>query len=313
MTSSGFLAPGEPRVVWPCPARATSSPSHPVCWRMSSTPSRRIQPPGHHRRRTCCPIPANVLQGTGRTREVMLTWTVTELVDPVRTGLLFAEQVTTRRVSMLSPARISSCRTGFGTRSGTTRSSPTIPRPAAPGDGRRPGEQGDRRGAGSAGPITSNRLPRSAAGACHGPQPQPFGGRVRRAGHGRGHGGDGQGSEENPGDSLEAFHADLTWTRSDQFLADPRAEASVCSRVPTTRVVYDLTATGGAARPRFAATLAREIHVRDPGGDQRRSRSASPTPMASAARSRKDPGRAGQRAHAATLSCSQAATSPLAR
>lgn len=75
--------------------------------------------------------------------------------------------------------------------------------------------------------------------------------------------------EENLGDSLAGFNADLTQSEIDQFLADPKGPmAATLLGDATTRVVYDLTAywrepDPTKKPPAVAATLARETHVSD--------------------------------------------------
>jgi RHS repeat-associated protein len=79
--------------------------------------------------------------------------------------------------------------------------------------------------------------------------------------------------EENPrpGDQLAAtFHANLTQSEIDQFLANPKGPAAATLLDDaTTRVVYDLTAysreTDPTSKPpAVAATLARETHASEP-------------------------------------------------
>ncbi len=75
--------------------------------------------------------------------------------------------------------------------------------------------------------------------------------------------------EENLGDSLTGFRADLTQAETDRFLADPKGPiAATLLGTATTRIVYDLTAYWRESDPDkkspvFAATLARETHGSD--------------------------------------------------
>jgi RHS repeat-associated protein len=72
-----------------------------------------------------------------------------------------------------------------------------------------------------------------------------------------------------PGDRLTpAFHADLTESQIDQFLADPKGPlAAALLGEASTRVVYDLTAyqrDPARRTPTVSGTLARETHASDP-------------------------------------------------
>src|SRR5205823_9502836 len=73
---------------------------------------------------------------------------------------------------------------------------------------------------------------------------------------------------ENLGDLLEDFNADPPLTDLQAFIADPQAQAASLLGKATTRTVYDLARYQRADQPPFAATLARETHFFDPGGDQ---------------------------------------------
>ena len=82
---------------------------------------------------------------------------------------------------------------------------------------------------------------------------------------------------EDVGDLLENFDADPPLTSLQSFVADPRAAAPSLLGKTTTRIVYDLErykrcleASAEYPQPPFAATLAREAHFHDPGGDQTR-------------------------------------------
>jgi RHS repeat-associated protein len=75
--------------------------------------------------------------------------------------------------------------------------------------------------------------------------------------------------EENLGDSLDSFEADLTQAAIDAFFdsTNPRAPAPELLGTATTRIVYDVDRyrrTGDPEQPPFAATIARETHASDP-------------------------------------------------
>ena len=72
------------------------------------------------------------------------------------------------------------------------------------------------------------------------------------------------------GDLLEGFDPDPPLAALQQFLADPLGRAAGLLGEASTRVVYDLDRYQRCGEPPFAATLAREIHVADPGGDAAR-------------------------------------------
>ena len=78
----------------------------------------------------------------------------------------------------------------------------------------------------------------------------------------------GKSTEPLLGDSLEGFQADLTLDEVRQFIANPKDKASALLKGASTRVVYDLDRFKRCGQAPFAATLAREIHVHDPGGDR---------------------------------------------
>jgi RHS repeat-associated protein len=73
---------------------------------------------------------------------------------------------------------------------------------------------------------------------------------------------------ENLGDLLEDFDADPPLADLEAFIADPYAEAAALLGKATTRIIYDLERFQRAGQPPFAATLARETHLADPGGSQ---------------------------------------------
>ena len=78
----------------------------------------------------------------------------------------------------------------------------------------------------------------------------------------------GKSTEPLLGDSLEGFQADLTLDEVRQFIANPEDKARALLKGASTRVVYDLDRFKRCGQAPFAATLAREIHVHDPGGDR---------------------------------------------
>ncbi|MDJ0723341.1 MAG: SpvB/TcaC N-terminal domain-containing protein, partial [Desulfobacterales bacterium] len=66
------------------------------------------------------------------------------------------------------------------------------------------------------------------------------------------------------GDAIEAtFAADLSPDDIDQFMVDPHATAPRLLDTATTRIIYDLHRYRNTGQPAYAATLARETHVRD--------------------------------------------------
>lgn len=75
---------------------------------------------------------------------------------------------------------------------------------------------------------------------------------------------------EDLGDLLEDFDADPPLSRLQAFIADPQAQAASLLGKTTSRIVYDLDRYQRAGQPPFAATLARETHVHNPGGAQTR-------------------------------------------
>ena len=70
------------------------------------------------------------------------------------------------------------------------------------------------------------------------------------------------------GDLLQGFSADLTDAQIDAFLNDPRGEAAALLGQATSRIVYDIEQFRKAGVPGVAATIARETHVADLGGNQ---------------------------------------------
>ena len=73
---------------------------------------------------------------------------------------------------------------------------------------------------------------------------------------------------ENLGDLLEDFDADPPLAALQSFVAGPRGQAASLLGKATTRIVYDLDRFHRCGQPPFAATLARETHYNDPGGQQ---------------------------------------------
>lgn len=69
------------------------------------------------------------------------------------------------------------------------------------------------------------------------------------------------------GDSLAGFMADITLSEIQAFIADPRDKAKNLLKDATTRIIYDVDRFSRCGQPPFAATLAREIHTRDLGGE----------------------------------------------
>ncbi len=72
---------------------------------------------------------------------------------------------------------------------------------------------------------------------------------------------------ENLGDHLQGFDPDPPLAEIQAFAADPEANAAAMLGQATTRVIYDVDRFQRAGQPTFAATLLRETHVGDPGGD----------------------------------------------
>ena len=70
------------------------------------------------------------------------------------------------------------------------------------------------------------------------------------------------------GDLLTDFQTDLTLDEVRKFVVDPRGKARDLLKSASTRVIYDLDRFKRCGQAPFAATLAREIHVHDPGGNQ---------------------------------------------
>jgi RHS repeat-associated protein len=73
---------------------------------------------------------------------------------------------------------------------------------------------------------------------------------------------------QGQGDDVEGVVADPAIGDLQAFVADPQTEAASLLVRATTRVVYDLARYQRAGQPAFAATLARETHFHDPGGDE---------------------------------------------
>jgi RHS repeat-associated protein len=73
---------------------------------------------------------------------------------------------------------------------------------------------------------------------------------------------------ESLGDLLEGFDTDPSLVNLQAFIANPQTQAESLLGKATTRIVYDWDRYKRAAQPAFAATLARETHFFDPGGDQ---------------------------------------------
>ncbi|MFW2373133.1 MAG: SpvB/TcaC N-terminal domain-containing protein [Gammaproteobacteria bacterium] len=75
---------------------------------------------------------------------------------------------------------------------------------------------------------------------------------------------------ENLGDLLEDFEVNPTLADLQAFIAEPQVQAVTLLGKATSRIVYDLERFQRTGQPPFAATLARETHFHDPGGDQSR-------------------------------------------
>jgi RHS repeat-associated protein len=73
---------------------------------------------------------------------------------------------------------------------------------------------------------------------------------------------------ENLGDLLEDVDADPLLAVLQDFIADPQGKAASLLGKATTRILYDLERYERAGQPPFAATLARETHFHDAGGDR---------------------------------------------
>jgi RHS repeat-associated protein len=74
---------------------------------------------------------------------------------------------------------------------------------------------------------------------------------------------------ENQGDFIsDDFKRDLSATEIQNFIDNPRAMAKDLLKSASTRILYDLDRYQCCGQPPVAATLAREIHARDPNGDQ---------------------------------------------
>jgi RHS repeat-associated protein len=75
---------------------------------------------------------------------------------------------------------------------------------------------------------------------------------------------------EGVGDRLEDMAADPPLADVQAFAADPRTRAPSLLGKATTRIVYDLARFQRVGQPAFAALLARETHLHEPGADQTR-------------------------------------------
>ncbi len=74
---------------------------------------------------------------------------------------------------------------------------------------------------------------------------------------------------ENLGDDLpKGFDCDPILADLQKFIADPQKQAASLLGKATTRILYDLGRFQRAGQPPFAATLARETHLHEPGGTQ---------------------------------------------
>ncbi|MCX9012795.1 MAG: hypothetical protein OIN66_16965 [Candidatus Methanoperedens sp.] len=73
---------------------------------------------------------------------------------------------------------------------------------------------------------------------------------------------------ENLGDPMIAFEADITLSDIRRFIENPRDTALDLIKDATTRIIYDIDRFLRCGQPPFAATLAREIHSSDTGGDE---------------------------------------------
>lgn len=69
------------------------------------------------------------------------------------------------------------------------------------------------------------------------------------------------------GDRLANLDADPSLSDLQAFVADPHAQASTLLATSTTRIVYDVDRFRRCGQPAFAATIARETHYAEPGGD----------------------------------------------
>ena len=70
------------------------------------------------------------------------------------------------------------------------------------------------------------------------------------------------------GDTLDGFKADITLSEIQAFVANPRDTAPNLLKGATSRIIYDVDRFVRCGQPTFAATLTREIHQNDPGGDK---------------------------------------------
>lgn len=69
------------------------------------------------------------------------------------------------------------------------------------------------------------------------------------------------------GDILDGFEADITLSQIQAFVANPRDTAPGLLKGATSRIIYDVDRVLRCGQPMFAATLTREMHQSDPGGD----------------------------------------------
>ncbi len=70
--------------------------------------------------------------------------------------------------------------------------------------------------------------------------------------------------EDHLDDSLQGFEPDLTRQETSDFFGDPKGQAASFLGNATTRIIYDVESFVAAGSPTWAATLARETHLRDP-------------------------------------------------
>ena len=142
------------------------------------------------------------------------------------------------------------------------------------------------------------RLPRTPALPRYGSQPQPHRSGLRRARHGGRHGDHGK-PEENLGDSLAGFVADLTEAETVDHISNPLANPGAVLSGASRRHVYDLHAYYRTAvnptpcPPSFTPSRARRTTPISGPVRRRRSSTASRTPTASAAHPEEAPRRAG--------------------
>ena len=71
------------------------------------------------------------------------------------------------------------------------------------------------------------------------------------------------------GDTLDGFSPDITLSEIQAFVTDPRDKTTRdLLKGATSRIIYDVDRFVRCDQPMFAATLTREIHQNDPGGDK---------------------------------------------